>query len=161
FLKTTIGRELTSAETTALGDRTEGWIVSLQLAALSLREQRDISKVVHALTGNHRYVLDYLTEETLDHQSEDVRSFLLKSSILNQLSGPLCDTVLERSDSQAILEMLEHSNVFISPLDSERQWYRYHSLFAETLREHLRRAEENLIPALHRRAAAWYEQYNL
>ncbi len=161
FLKRTVGREFTSAETTALGDRTEGWIVGLQLAVLSLHGQTDISKAVQALTGNHRYILDYLTEDALDQQSEEVRSFLLYTSILEQLSGPLCDTLLERSDSQVMLERLEQANVFINPLDSERQWYRYHSLFAETLREHLRRAEPNAIPDLHHRAAAWYEQHNL
>jgi LuxR family maltose regulon positive regulatory protein len=105
--------------------------------------------------------LDYLVEEVLDRQPEGVRSFLLESSVLGPMCAPLCDAVTGRTDGQAMLEILEHSNLFVVPLDDERRWYRYHHLFADVLHHHLRRSQPGLVPELHRRASGWYEQERL
>jgi LuxR family transcriptional regulator, maltose regulon positive regulatory protein len=145
----------------ALETRTEGWAVGLQLAALSLRERPDPDAFLHAFTGTHRYVLDYLSEEVLDRQPEGVRAFLLETSILERLSGPLCDAVTGRSDGQDMLEGLERANLFLVPLDEERRWFRFHHLFGELLRVRLHRAEPARVADLHRRAAAWCEHHGL
>jgi len=158
FLREAMDLDLSASQVSALEKRTEGWIAGLQLAALSIRGCGDASDFIQAFTGSHRYILDYLTEEVLSHQSEDIQSFLKQTSILNRLSGSLCDAVAEREDSQKMLETLEAANLFIIPLDEERRWYRYHHLFADLLRQHLQREKGDLLPGLHRRASEWYEK---
>jgi LuxR family maltose regulon positive regulatory protein len=158
FFGRVMGLDLSSDEIATLEERTEGWIVGLQMAALSMRGRRDISHFIQSFTGTHRYILDYLVEEILSRQSQDVQTFLLRTSILKRLTGPLCDAVLEQTDSQAILELLEKANLFLVPLDDERCWYRYHHLFADLLRARLDQISPGLASQLHARAAAWLEQ---
>ena len=146
---------------TALDSRTEGWAVGLQLAALSLRQRPDPDAFLGAFAGTHRFVLDYLSEEVLERQSNQVRVFLLRNSILERLTGPLCNAVTGDSDGQDMLEALERANLFLIPLDEERRWYRFHHLFRDLLRSRLHRVEARRVPELHRRAAAWYEQHGL
>jgi LuxR family transcriptional regulator, maltose regulon positive regulatory protein len=139
----------------ALTARTEGWAAGLQLAALSLRGQADAGAFVAAFSGSHRYVLDYLAEEVLDRQEPDVRDFLVSTSVLDRLSGDLCDAVTGRPGSQAMLERLERAGLFIVPLDEVRGWWRYHHLFRDLLRALLYSERPRLAPGLHRGAAAW------
>lgn len=153
--------DLSPESIVALESRTEGWAVGLQLAALSLRDRADPDAFVEAFTGTHRYVLDYLSEEVLARQPDPVRTFLLRTSILERLSGPLCDAVTRSSGGQGMLEDLERANLFLVPLDEERRWYRFHHLFADLLRARLQQTETDLVPELHRRAAAWCEQHGL
>jgi LuxR family transcriptional regulator, maltose regulon positive regulatory protein len=155
------GLELAPAAVAVLAGRTEGWAVGLQLAALSLRGQPDPDAFLAAFTGTNRYVLDYLSQEVLERQPDRVRSFLLETSILERLCGPLCDAVTGRSDSQEVLEELERTNLFLIPLDQERRWWRFHHLFGDLLRARLRRANAGRVPELHRRAAAWCERHGL
>jgi LuxR family maltose regulon positive regulatory protein len=145
----------------ALEERTEGWVTGLQLAALSLRGATDAAQFIQGFTGSNRYILDYLTEEVLEQQPDDARSFLLDTSVLAQLSGPLCDVLTGRGDGQAMLEHLEQSNLFLVPLDEERHWYRYHHLFADLLLARLGAADPTRVLELHRKAAAWYEENGL
>jgi LuxR family maltose regulon positive regulatory protein len=145
----------------ALDTRTEGWVVGLQLAALSLRERPDPEAFLGAFTGSHRYVLDYLSEEVLERQPEPVQEFLLRCSILDRMTGPLCDTVTEGADGQDMLEELERTNLFVVPLDGQRRWYRFHHLFADVLRARLKRVAADQVPELHRRAADWCERHGL
>ncbi len=161
FLHTVMGLSLPPQVIDALESRTEGWIAGLQLAALSLQDRADVSSFLAAFSGSHRFVLDYLSEEVLSRQPAQVQSFLLSTSILERLTGPLCDAVREQEGSQAMLERLERANLFVVSLDDERRWYRYHQLFAEVLRSHLQRGEPALVPELHRRASVWYEQHAL
>jgi LuxR family maltose regulon positive regulatory protein len=161
FLQEVMGLDLGASAIAILERRTEGWIVGLQLAALSLQGRSDVSRFLAAFSGSHRYVLDYLSEEVLARQSASVQTFLLHTCILERLSGPLCDAVREQVGSQAMLETLERSNLFVVPLDDERRWYRYHHLFAEMLRNHLQQNSPALVPFLHRRASAWYELHEL
>jgi LuxR family maltose regulon positive regulatory protein len=145
----------------ALAAKTEGWAVGLQLAALSLRDRSDPDALLSAFTGTHRYVLDYLTEEVLERQPDRIRAFLLHNSILDRMTAPLCNTVTGDADGQDMLERLERVNLFVVPLDEHRRWYRFHHLFAEALRAHLRRVEAERVPDLHRRAAEWCERNGL
>lgn len=162
FLQQVMGLDLTEEQITALEARTEGWIAGLQMAALSMRGQEDISSFIQSFTGSHRFVLDYLLEEVLHQQPAHVQEFLLKTALLNQLSGSLCDALTGAANGQEILESLERANLFLVPLDHERRWYRYHHLFAELLRQSLQQsAEESDITALHSRASAWYEANGL
>ncbi len=158
FLNHVMGLNLAAEDIAALETRTEGWIAGLQLAAISLRGQADKSKLIQSFTGSHRLVLDYLIEEVLNQQPEHIRSFLLQTAVLDQLSGSLCDAVTDQSNGQSTLEMLERANLFIVPLDNERRWYRYHHLFADLLRQRLCQAYADLVPELHLRASEWYEQ---
>jgi LuxR family maltose regulon positive regulatory protein len=158
FLKTIMGLNLSPDQVSALERRTEGWVAGLQLAALSLQGREDISGFIQAFTGSSRFILDYLIEEVFERQIPDERDFLLKTSVLERLSGALCDEVAERTDSQSMLEVLEHSNLFITPLDQSRTWYRYHRLFAELLRHRLR-TSPIAEAELHGRASRWYEQH--
>ena len=158
FLREVMELALSPEAIATLEQRTEGWIAGLQLAALSLQGRTDISAFLVAFSGSHRYVLDYLSEEVLLRQPAPVQQFLLRTCILERLSGPLCDAVREQEGSQALLEALERANLFVVALDDERGWYRYHHLFAEVLRAHLQQADSTLVPVLHRRASAWYEQ---
>jgi LuxR family maltose regulon positive regulatory protein len=161
FLQAVMGLDLPPGAVAVLESRTEGWIAGLQLAALSLLGRSDAEAFLTAFSGSHRYVLDYLSEEVLARQPEPVQRFLLHTSILERLSGPLCDAVREQEGSQALLEALERANLFVVALDDERGWYRYHHLFAEMLRSHLQQREPAFVPQLHRRASAWYEQHEL
>jgi hypothetical protein len=161
LLQAAVGAELPPAAVTALGDRTEGWAAGLQLAALSLRGQDDIGAFVAEFSGSHRFVLDYLTEEVLDRQPEPLRSFLLETSILERLSGPLGDAVTGRADSQELLEQAERANLFLHPLDEVRGWWRYHHLFADLLGVRLQQERPERVPDLHRAAAAWHEAHGL
>lgn len=169
FLNETMKLGLLPDEIVALEVRTEGWIAGLQLAALSLSEfpvgsQRppDLearSKYIKAFAGDDRHVVDYLLDEVLSRQSEEVQRFLLYTSVLNRLSGSLCDALLEdhEQSSQRLLESLERSNLFIIPLDNRRQWYRYHHLFADLLNSRLQSTNPGLVPVLHHRASQWFE----
>ena len=163
LLREAVGPELPLPQESvaALAAQTEGWAAGLQLAGLSLRGQTDVGGFVAGFSGSHRYVLDYLTEEVLDRQPEPLRSFLLETSILERLSGPLCDAVTGRTDSQAMLERVERANLFLVPLDEVRGWWRYHHLFADLLRARLRQQQPERMPELHRAAAAWSEAHGL
>jgi LuxR family maltose regulon positive regulatory protein len=157
FLGGVMGLELSGGEVAALEERTEGWIAGLQLVALSMRGREDVSGFIRAFAGDNRYVLDYLAEEVLGRQPERIRSFLLETSVLERLSGPLCGAVTGQEDGGGMLEALERGNFFVVPLDDKRRWYRYHHLFADVLYAHLMAEQPDLIPALHRRASEWYE----
>jgi LuxR family transcriptional regulator, maltose regulon positive regulatory protein len=157
FLNSVMGLELSAEDIAALERRTEGWIAGLQLAALSMRDRRDVSGFVRAFSGSHRDVLDYLAEEVLERQPESIRRFLLETSVLDYLSGSLCDAVTGRNDGQQMLERLERENLFVVALDEERHWYRYHHLFTDFLRTRLERESLERASELHSRAAEWYE----
>jgi LuxR family maltose regulon positive regulatory protein len=158
FLNRIMGLGLSVDDITALDSRTEGWIAGLQMAAVSMQGRENISGFVAEFTGSQHYILDYLIEEVLQRQSESVQSFLLQTSILERMSGPLCDAITGTGNSHAMLEHLEHANLFVFPLDDNHHWYRYHILFADLLRQRLHRAQPDLVPTLHRRASEWYEQ---
>jgi LuxR family maltose regulon positive regulatory protein len=155
------GLDLPSASVAAVYDRTEGWAAGVQLAALSLRGRPDPAEFVASFTGSHRHVLDYLTEEVLAGQPEPLVEFLLETSVLERLSGPLCDAVRGRGDSQRLLERIERANLFVEPLDVVRGWWRYHQLFADLLRARLRAERPGRVTGLHRAAAAWYQEHGL
>ena len=168
FLTQALGLNLSAGEIAVLEARTEGWIAGLQLAALSMRGRNDIPDFLEAFTGSHHYIIDYLVQEVLARQPEPVQTFLLQTAILEQLHGSLCEAVMGvigqpggEASGQAMLEQLEQANLFLTPLDDERRWYRYHQLFAEALRHRLQRKDPTLVPELHRRASAWYEQQGL
>jgi LuxR family maltose regulon positive regulatory protein len=160
FLNKGMGLPLTNTQVAALEARTEGWIAGLQMAALSMHGSKDTNGFINAFTGSHRFILDYLVEEVLLGQAEEVRQFLMQTAVLNRLSGPLCNAVTGRTDSEQLLSELERDNLFVIPLDDQRLWYRYHHLFSEMLRAHLAREQAALLPGLHRRAAEWYEANN-
>ena len=159
FLNHAMGLSLSTENIAALETRTEGWIAGLQLAAISMQGHSDTASFIRSFTGGHRFVLDYLIEEVLGQQSEGVRTFLLRTSLLDRLCGSLCDAVLLDSSvsGQETLEYLEHANLFIVPLDNDRRWYRYHHLFADVLRMHLKAKQPDQVSTLHRRASEWYE----
>jgi LuxR family maltose regulon positive regulatory protein len=159
LLRQAAGPALPEAAVAALTARTEGWVAGLQLASLSLRQHSDVAGFVATFSGSNRYVLDYLTEEVLEHQPDEVRSFLLETSVLERLSGGLCDAVTGRPGGQAMLERLERANLFLVPLDEVRGWWRYHQLFADLLRARLQREQPGRVPELHRAAAAWSEEH--
>ena len=170
FLSQVMGLNLSAENIAALETRTEGWIAGLQLAALSMQGHQDATSFIESFTGSHHFVLDYLVEEVLHQQSESVQAFLLRSSILDRLCGPLCDAVLldPSVPGQETLEYLEHANLFIVPLDDERRWYRYHHLFAELLRQRLDQSaasstEDGVwsVSESHIRAGRWYEDNGL
>lgn len=177
FLNRAMGLNLSADDIAALETRTEGWIAGLQLAALSMQGHHDIASFIKSFTGSHHFVLDYLVEEVLGKQSVSVQTFLLRTSILSRLCGPLCDAVLHgdadlpptpSASGQETLEYLEHANLFIVPLDDERRWYRYHHLFADLLRQRLHQSTatsaedaEHGVAELHIRASQWYEDNGL
>jgi LuxR family maltose regulon positive regulatory protein len=161
FLNQVMGLRLSEQDITALESRTEGWIAGLQLAALSMQGSKDAKSFIESFTGSHRYVLDYLIEEVLEQQPEDIQAFLLQTSVLNRLTASLCDALTGQDNGQATLEMLERANLFIVPLDNERRWYRYHHLFADLLRQRLRQTQQELESKLHIQASVWYEQNGL
>jgi LuxR family transcriptional regulator, maltose regulon positive regulatory protein len=166
FLNKVMGLSLSAEEIADLEKRTEGWIAGLQLAAISMQGNRDTAGFIRSFTGSHRFILDYLLEEVLQRQPESVQTFLLHTSILDRLCGPLCDSVLldAPGSGQKTLEYLERSNLFIVPLDNERHWYRYHHLFSDLLRQRLRQSMAELKgdavkgeARLHERASKWFE----
>ncbi len=167
FLNRVMGLNLSAEDIAALETRTEGWIAGLQLAAIALRSplsmqgRSDAASFIQAFTGSHRFVLDYLVEEVLQRQPEGIHSFLLKTAILDRLSGSLCNAVTGREDGKGVLETLERGNLFIIPLDDQRQWYRYHPLFAEVLQARLLDEQPDQVFSLHKRASEWYEHYGL
>ena len=142
----------------SLETKTEGWIAGLQLTALSMQGREDISGFIQDLKGDNRYIMDYLMEEVLKIQTDDIKEFLLQTSILEQMSAPLCNAVLNRNDSQLILETLEKNNMFVIPLDTERTWYRYHHLFADLLKQRLHLREKAAIIELHNKASEWFNE---
>jgi LuxR family maltose regulon positive regulatory protein len=175
FLRQVTQTELSADQVAALTFRTEGWIAGLQMATLALQARvstlgrKDLASFVAAFAGSQHYILDYLMEEVFQRQSESICSFLLHTSILDRLCGPLCDAVLAQSliersgaqgpgNSQTMLEHLDHANLFVLPLDDHQRWYRYHRLFADLLQKRLYQAHADLVPTLHRRASEWYEQ---
>ena len=139
-----------------LEKRTEGWIAGLQLAALSLQGRKSPSDFIKAFKGDNRYIADYLTEEVLNRQPEPLRNFLLQTSILDRLCGPLCDAVTQQENGRQRLNALEKANLFVIPLDDKRRWYRYHHLFADLLEQRLRRKQSDLLTKLHSRASHWF-----
>jgi LuxR family maltose regulon positive regulatory protein len=161
FLNHVMGLGLSADEVASLEARTEGWIAGLQLAALSMRGREDVHGFIEAFAGDNRYIVDYLVEEVLQRQSEPVCSFLLQTSILDWLSGSLCDAVTGQEDGGVLLETLERGNLFVSPLDDKRRWFRYHRLFADVLHAHLLAEQPDLVPTLHLRASEWYEHNGL
>ena len=160
-MREAIGADLPGTAVAALTARTEGWAAGLQLAGLSLRGQADTAGFVAAFSGSHRYVLDYLTGEVLERQNPQVREFLLETSVLERLTGELCDAVTGRAGSQAMLADIERAGLFLVPLDEVRGWWRYHHLFADLLRARLQAEQPGRVQALHRAAAAWCEEHNL
>jgi LuxR family maltose regulon positive regulatory protein len=163
FLNRVMELDLTTDDVAALAARTEGWIAGLQLAALSLQgcDAEAKRRFVAAFSGSQRYILDYLVEEVFNRQPEHTRQFLLRTSVLDYMLGSLCNTLTGHDDGQAMLEALERANLFVEPMAEDRRWYRYHHLFAEVLRLRLQRAEPELVPILHRKAAIWYKANNL
>ena len=161
FLVDALGLELSPDDVARLHGRTEGWPAALYLAALSLRGRPDASTMIERFAGDDRYLVDYLTAELLARQSPELRSFLLRTSILTRMCGPLCDAVAEREGSAALLAELERSNLLLVPLDTSREWYRYHHLFGDLLRHDLVATDRGALPALHRRASGWYRDAGL
>ncbi len=161
FLNQVMDLELSAKDVAALETRTEGWIAGLQLAALSMKGNRDVAGFIQAFAGDHRYIVDYLVEEVLHRQPEEVRSFLLQTSILDRLNGPLCEAVTLQPGSRARLDQLQRGNLFLIPLDDQRHWYRYHHLFADVLHMHLKAEQPDQVPILHRRASEWYQHNGL
>ncbi len=177
FLYQVMGLDLSSEDIIALQSRTEGWIAGLQLAALalqgtlarlgsiSMKGQKDTTGFIKSFTGSHRFVLDYLIEEVIEQQSESVQTFLLQTAILDRMTGSLCDAVCsvgtdtDQGNGQQTLEYLEQANLFITPLDEERHWYRYHRLFSDLLRQRLRQTQLDRVVTLHLQASKWYEQH--
>jgi LuxR family maltose regulon positive regulatory protein len=166
FLRQTMGLELSRGDVAALQRRIEGWVAGLQLVGLSLRGRDDVEKLIGSFTGSHRYVLDYLIEEVFESQTDEVQDFLLKTSILDRFTASLCDavcfgvtgTAAGPRSSREVLLALDQANLFVVPLDESRRWYRFHRLFADLLRQQLRRSEMGaLVPELHRRASRWYD----
>jgi LuxR family transcriptional regulator, maltose regulon positive regulatory protein len=157
FLNRMMGLNLSTGDIAALETRTEGWIAGLQLAAISMQGNQDVSTFIREFAGDHRYIVDYLVEEVLQRQPEPVRLFLLQTAILDRLNGSLCDAITGKEDGNAQLEALQRGNFFVIPLDDKRNWYRYHHLFADVLRMHLKAEQPDQLSNLHRRASQWYE----
>jgi LuxR family transcriptional regulator, maltose regulon positive regulatory protein len=161
YLTTVSGLALSEEDVAALEERTEGWIAALQLAALSLQGRDDASGFIARFAGDDRYIVDYLIEEVLRHQTDTVRRFLLQSAVLDRLTGPLCDAVTGGEGGSEMLMALERANLFIVALDDRREWYRYHHLFADVLRARMRSEQPDQLAVLHRRASEWYEGQDL
>jgi LuxR family maltose regulon positive regulatory protein len=158
FIHQIIGERISENDLARLVSRTEGWATGILMAAMSMQGRKDISAFIHSFSGSHRYILDYLFEEVLQRQPLDVRSFLLQTSILERLCSSLCDHVTGRDDGAQILDYLDKANLFVIPLDDERNWYRYHKLFSDLLRGRLEGSDPSQIPELHNRASQWYER---
>ena len=156
FLRRTMRRELSQADIDSLQERTEGWAAGLQLVVLSMRGSGDVNGLIQSFTGSHRYILDYLIEEVFQQQPRGVQDFLLKTSILDRFTAPLCNAVTGRNDCRDLLFALEGANLFLFLLDPSRQWYRYHRLFADLLRHRLQVKLKGQVPRLHQKASLWY-----
>jgi LuxR family transcriptional regulator, maltose regulon positive regulatory protein len=157
FLREVMGVQLSEQDLAVVQQRTENWLVGLQLVGLSLQgSSAPTRELLSEVSGNQDYILDYLTDEILHRQPRAIQTFLLYTSILEHLSAPLCDAVLEQQGSQHVLELLERSNLFLTPLDGRRHWYRYHGLFAQALRYRLEQWEGEQVATLHLRASRWY-----
>jgi LuxR family maltose regulon positive regulatory protein len=166
FLETFADLELSPDDVHTLTDRTEGWISGLQMAAASLRGHEDKATFIQDFSGSHHYIMDYLVDEVLRRQTPQIQAFLLTTSILNRLCGPLCDALMEvtgeaPAPSQGILQDLARANLFIVPLDARREWYRYHRLFADLLQARLQSKHPERIASLHRQASQWLEEHGL
>jgi LuxR family maltose regulon positive regulatory protein len=181
YLNDVMGLQLDTASVATLSERTEGWVAGLQMAALSMRDRKNVRGFIEGFSGTNRYILDYLLEEVLASQPPEIQCFLLCTSILERLTAPLCEAVLAAEklegwvvdrlsatfqpsnllNSQPILEYLERANLFLVPLDDQRRWYRYHHLFADLLRARLSLAQPDLVPLLHIQASAWLEKNGL
>ncbi|HEY1280614.1 MAG TPA: LuxR C-terminal-related transcriptional regulator, partial [Acidimicrobiales bacterium] len=159
YLNDVMNLTLTAEEVDALEARTEGWIAALQLAGLSMQGRDDVTAFIDSFAGDDRFILDYLVDEVVDRQADDVRTFLLQTAILSRLSAPLCDAVTGQASSKATLALLERANLFLIPLDDRRIWYRYHHLFADVLHARLLDEEPTSVAPLHRRASDWYAQH--
>ncbi len=159
FLNKTVRIQLPQDMVEEVAARTEGWLVGLQLLGLSLQGHADPGDLLEEVSGSQRYIFDYLIEEVFQSQSASVQTFLLHTSILKRLSAPLCDTILQQSGSQQMLEQLERANLFVVSLDTQRRWYRYHALFTEALRHRLEQTQPAFVPILHHRASQWYAQH--
>ena len=159
FLNQVMALELSAADVATLEQRTEGWIAGLKLAALSLQGRGDVHHAIDAFSGDNRFIADYLIEEVLNGQPERIQRFLLGTALLDRLSGPLCDAVTGEHGSQAVLESLERSNLFVVALDDTREWFRYHHLFADVLQSYSRKVQPDRFRFLHRRASSWYEEH--
>ena len=161
FLNEVMGLDLVEKDIAALEKRTEGWIIGLQLAALSMQNRSDKSEFIAAFSGSFHYILEYLTEEVIDHLSDDLRSFLLQTSVLEQFNAPLCNQVTRCRDSTTLLANLQHQNLFIIPLDDEHFWFRYHHLFRDLLKNRLQKEySTEQIGTLYHRASLWYQEEN-
>jgi LuxR family maltose regulon positive regulatory protein len=158
FLRQEMDLSISLEDVQLLADRTEGWIAGLQLAALSIRSQQNPSAFLQHFTGCQRFILDYVQEEILQHQPLPVQRFLLQISVLSRMNAALCQVLTDDPASQELLEALEHNNLFVVPLDEQRQWYRLHTLFREVLLARLQATQPNLVPSLHQRAAHWYAE---
>jgi len=152
---------LSNDDASSLKAKTEGWIAGLQLAAISMQRCEDTSEFVRDLKGDNRYIMDYLMEEVLKIQPDEIKDFLVKTSVLVQMSAPLCNALLNRDDSQLILESLEQNNMFLIPMDEQRTWYRYHHLFADLLKQRFLQFDQEKIEDVHNRASAWFEKNSL
>ncbi|MEV0794220.1 LuxR C-terminal-related transcriptional regulator [Kribbella sp. NPDC050459] len=161
FLNDVMGLRLAGDDVRALEGRTEGWVAGLQMAALSLRGAPDVAGFIDAFTGSHRFVIDYLADEVLARQPADARDFLLRTAVLDRLTGPLCDAVTGRTGSSQVLDELDRGNVFVVALDPDRVWYRYHHLFRDVLRARLLAEHPEALPRLHRAASDWYAAQHL
>ncbi|MEM7132994.1 MAG: LuxR C-terminal-related transcriptional regulator [Chloroflexota bacterium] len=161
FLNETMALNLEVEDVSTLEISTEGWIAGLQMAALSMQKKMDAKAFIQTFRGSHQYVMDYLVEEILHHQPEKVRDFLLRTSVLKRFSSPLCNMTTGRTDSDEMIEMVVRGNLFVTPLDDERCWYRYHHLFADALNERLLKEQPEQLPLLHQRASVWHEQSDL
>jgi LuxR family maltose regulon positive regulatory protein len=157
YLNDVTGLELAASDIATLEGRTEGWVAALQLAALSMQGRDDVAGFIAGFAGDDRYIVDYLVDEVLDRQPDQVRSFLLQTSVLDRLSGPLCDAVTGQPGGKAMLESLDRANLFLVPLDDRRRWYRYHHLFADVLHTHLVDEHPDRVAGLHRRASQWWQ----
>jgi len=158
FFNDVMGMNLSDSELISIYKRTEGWAAGLQMLALSLKSREDVTRFIHSFTGSHRFILDYLVEEVLNNQSPKIQDFLIKSSILERMNGKLCDAVIDSEDSWEVLNYLDRENLFIIPLDHERNWYRYHPLFKDLLNNQLEQRSPEQTRELNLRASNWFER---
>lgn len=157
FLENVMGLNLSGDQIAKLASRTEGWIVGLQLAAISMQGRENLAGFIEEFSGSHEYVMDYLTDEVLRNQPQDIQTFLLRTSILEKMCAPLCEAVAAQPNAQATLEMLRDAHLFVLPLDDERRWYRFHQLFADHLQKRLKDLDPDQVKILHQRAGDWFE----
>ena len=160
FFQHVVGISLPDQIIREVADRTEGWLVGLRLLGLSLSEHTHPATLLEEVNGQQRYILDYLTQIVLQQQPQEIQTFLLFTCILERLSGSLCDAVIQQTDSKQMLQRIERANLFVVSLDTKREWYRYHNLFAQALHTQLEQLHPELIPILHYRASLWYAQHN-